>query len=205
MALKAAWKDFERAVARAFRGKRNPASSGKGGVDIYHPEFAIECKYAQKIAIYSWFDQALKYAKGSGKTPLLAMRKAGAGALVALKMEDFTAIIEERDRLKGAQCYEVKGHIWIPGDLARQSTDMPLCLLDGPYRPAWIWALPPKLHNPKCRACQAVFFGDAILRADYPDQALEAIQKPTPKGPKTLDSFGVEHVKFDFDGGKPNV
>lgn len=89
------WKQLERKTAKELNGQRMP-NDGTGGVDVMHDRFAIECKYRAKLAFKKWYGQAVGYAKGTDKIPLLVCKeKNQQGEFVILKMNDFKTLIEE--------------------------------------------------------------------------------------------------------------
>jgi hypothetical protein len=84
-----AWKDHERAVAKALGGTRSP-NTGKGSPDIEHPLWSIECKYRKQIPLLvtEGLAQARRY--DDVKTPLLVLKeKNKKGAIVCMDIKDF--------------------------------------------------------------------------------------------------------------------
>jgi hypothetical protein len=94
---KSTWKALERKVARLLGGTRNPLSgsnSGQSG-DVRHPDFEIECKLGERLAIFPWFTKNAATARSSGKMPLLVVKEKGKhGELAVLRLQDLVGLLE---------------------------------------------------------------------------------------------------------------
>lgn len=88
-----AWKNLEKVTAAELDGKR-AGVTGISNADVLHDKFSIECKYRAKLAFKAWYEQAVKYAKGTNKIPLLICKEKGQhGEMVIIKMDDFKKIL----------------------------------------------------------------------------------------------------------------
>ena len=73
------WKQFERRVATLFNSVRCPLSGGNSRhtrSDSLHPEFFISCKYSQKSALQTLYEEENPKAKKEDKLPVLVTTKA---------------------------------------------------------------------------------------------------------------------------------
>jgi len=88
-------KAVERALAKRLEGRRVGIL---GQEDIFIGDlFSVEVKSRKSVAIYDWFQQAVKNAKG--KIPLLIVHITGKhhdNDLVVMSLKDFEKIIKKR-------------------------------------------------------------------------------------------------------------
>jgi hypothetical protein len=87
------WKNHERQTAKALGGKRNSRGGdfSQSKSDVEHSLFSVECKYRAKLPylLREGLSQAGRYDEN--KVPILVVKqKNSRGALVVLKMKDFT-------------------------------------------------------------------------------------------------------------------
>lgn len=102
--MSAAWKAAERQAARALGGKRNQrgADFSKSMPDVEHPLFSVECKYRKSLPrlLRLGLEQAASYDRK--KPPLLVVKeKFQRGALVVMKLSDFTDLLGMFQEEKG--------------------------------------------------------------------------------------------------------
>lgn len=87
-----AWKNAERAAAKALGGTRNKrgADFGKSGSDVDHPLFSVEVKYRAKLPALWRAGLTQAKAYDARKPALLVIKERGQrGALVVLSLKDF--------------------------------------------------------------------------------------------------------------------
>lgn len=94
---KSCWKSFERTVADFFGTRRVPLSGSNSGhgtnSDSLHPQFYIECKLRNKIALWQLFSDTENKAKVEGKIPIVAIKQKGAkGYLLIIRPDDLKNI-----------------------------------------------------------------------------------------------------------------
>ena len=90
------WKNLERKTAKALNGQRVSTRPHESNPDVDHDKFAIECKLRAKLAFIPWFEQAKKYAKRSGKIPLLICKqKHSQTEFVVIRLSDFQGLIND--------------------------------------------------------------------------------------------------------------
>lgn len=94
----AAWKKFERRVAKAFGGKRRGAytgSNGGGKTDVIVDGWAIECKLLSRPGYQSLLDAALqaeRNAETGEDIPVAVVKRKGdldVNALVVMRFKTF--------------------------------------------------------------------------------------------------------------------
>ncbi|MBW2674698.1 MAG: hypothetical protein JRD89_15015 [Deltaproteobacteria bacterium] len=93
-----AWKVFERSIAESLGTERTPLSGGASRhtrADVLHDELYVECKYRQRLAVETWFNEALRNAVTENKRLVLAVHEKGRrGALAVI---DWTWFLELYD------------------------------------------------------------------------------------------------------------
>lgn len=90
-----AWKNLERATAKAVGGRRNPASAGVGGADVSAPGWLCECKYRASFAVDSLYrGERSKRQKelARGQRFALVIRAQGRSPLAVIALADFQAL-----------------------------------------------------------------------------------------------------------------
>ena len=110
----AAWKQWEREIARFFGAERNRLSGSSGRSDLTrsdttHPDLYIEVKHGDisrflnaegRVAI----QEAGKHAALEGKTPLIAIHPKGKwGFWILLHSRDFDAVARARGEREAAK------------------------------------------------------------------------------------------------------
>ena len=93
--MRTAWKNLERTTARVLGGKRNCRGDdfGQSLPDVEHPTFSVECKYRKSLPRLLRLGLADAARYDSSKPPLLVIKeKYQRGAIVVMKMEDFTRL-----------------------------------------------------------------------------------------------------------------
>ena len=93
----AAWKAFERRVAKDFGGKRRGPDTGgaRGGkTDIIHPLFAVECKLLSRIGGADVLNAAIQAETNAedSQLPIAVLKKKRASmndAVVAMRYQTF--------------------------------------------------------------------------------------------------------------------
>jgi len=91
---------FEREIVNALREslgvdcKRNLDQWRDGGDDIKLPPYSIECKRRKSIAVYEWWEQAVKSA-GEKLRPVLMIRADRKETLVVMSLEEFCRLVRE--------------------------------------------------------------------------------------------------------------
>jgi len=83
-----AWKVFERRIAESLGAERTPLS-GSADVpthaDVVHDDLYVECKMRTRLAVETWFNDALKGAVAEDKRAVLALHQKGRrGALAVI-------------------------------------------------------------------------------------------------------------------------
>ena len=101
MTVKNTWKGLERKVAKILNGERIPCS-GVSGIrlkgDVLHDRFFVECKFRERLFVYSVFQKAKEQASKIKKLPpliplLVLKQKYKKGELVVLDLNDFQRLI----------------------------------------------------------------------------------------------------------------
>lgn len=91
---------FEREIVNALRDslgvdcKRNLDQVRDGGDDIKLAPYSIECKRRARIAIYDWWEQAVKSA-GKDLRPVLMVRADRKQTLVVISLDEFLRLARE--------------------------------------------------------------------------------------------------------------
>jgi len=72
---------------------------GQAGCDLYLSPaarklfpYAVECKFQEKISLWSWWDQCVTNARKEDLTPLLLIRRSRTEPLVILRWKDFLSL-----------------------------------------------------------------------------------------------------------------
>ncbi len=73
---------------------------GQAGCDLYLSTeatkwfpFAVECKYQEKVSLWSWWDQCVTNASKEDLAPLLLIRRSRTEPLAVLWWDDFLAMV----------------------------------------------------------------------------------------------------------------
>lgn len=91
---------FEREIVTELRDrlgvqcKRNLDQWRDGGDDIKLEPYAIECKRRKTIAVYDWWEQAVKSA-GNRLRPILMIRADRKETLVVISLDEFCKLARE--------------------------------------------------------------------------------------------------------------
>lgn len=101
MSRSQAWKDHERATAKALGGQRvkRMGDFGESKPDVEHEHFSIECKFRKQLP--KLVTEGLKQAKAydKSKVPLLVLKERNMrGAIVCITREDFMRLLNEKSR-----------------------------------------------------------------------------------------------------------
>lgn len=94
MAISAAWKANERALAKRFKGRR-AGPTGRSGPDVIHPLFSVETKLRKSLPAYLY--DAMSQSCGAaqpGQLPIVVFHELGRrhdDDLVVIRLCDFEA------------------------------------------------------------------------------------------------------------------
>ena len=93
------WKAFERVVAKFFNSPRNPLSGGNSKhtrSDVINDRVYPECKYRDKMAIFTLFADTAEKAKAENKIPVCCLKQKNTnGWLLVCRPEDVHQISSE--------------------------------------------------------------------------------------------------------------
>lgn len=82
------WKNLERKTAKLTGGVRAHFQP----LDVEHAHLAIECKYREKLAVWSWFKTLEK--KSGNKLPVLVLKEKGKhGELAVIKLDTLMELL----------------------------------------------------------------------------------------------------------------
>lgn len=105
----AAWKAFERYVARCLGGRRTGATT-TGACDVTHPLLAIECKHTSSppLFVLRAIEQAERHAQtacdGGMQIPVAIIHAKGTrreDSIVCMRMRDFEELYGKCEEVRG--------------------------------------------------------------------------------------------------------